>query len=108
MVKPAFGEGSLPKRPKKAPARKPAAKKLSAAEPVKKIDKRGTPKGAGVTKGKGGGGKIGNPPHVPTPELRKLAETHAAVGTPHWAIAAEMAISLDTLSGITKRSSSSA
>jgi hypothetical protein len=31
------------------------------------------------------------------PSNRKIAETHAAVGTPHWAIAAEMGISEDTL-----------
>jgi hypothetical protein len=40
---------------------------------------------------------------VPTPELRLIAETHAAVGTPHWAIAAEMDISADTLERHYKR-----
>jgi hypothetical protein len=73
----------------KPPAKKPTASK-------KRADKRGTPKAKGTIKPKHGG-RIGNPPHVPTPELRKLAETHAAVGTPQWAIAEEMDISEDTL-----------
>jgi hypothetical protein len=81
----------MAKAPKaKKPAKKPAPAKKRAA------DKRGTPKGGGSIKPKHGG-RIGNPPHEPTAELKKIAETHAAVGTPQWAIAEEMGISEDTL-----------
>lgn len=88
----------------KAPARKavapkappPKAKSKAKAQPPKRKDRRGTPKGKGSAAGRNGG-RIGNPAHKPTPELRKIAETHAAVGTPQWAIAIEMGISEDTL-----------
>lgn len=89
-------EGKKIKRPpaKKATAKKPIAK------PAKKIDKRGTPRGKGTVRANGG--RIGNPPHKPTPELRALARDLAAYGLPHWAIAEMMkvegkSISEDTL-----------
>jgi hypothetical protein len=100
----AKGPGKRPPAKAKAPARKSAAPKAppakAKAQPKapapKRQDRRGTPKGKGSVAGRNGG-RIGNPAHEPTPELRKLAETHAAVGTPHWAIAIEMGISEDTL-----------
>lgn len=83
-----------------------ASRKSPAKKSAKKVDRRGCPKGKATIAGGPGAkngataskGRIGNPPHVPTPELRRIAETHAAVGTPHWAIAAEMGISHRTLS----------
>jgi hypothetical protein len=78
-----------PPKPKKA-AKKPATvSKNSPAKAVKKIDRRGTPKGKGtVTKtGRGKAGRIGNPPFVATDEQRLVVRTHAACGTPHWLIA---------------------
>lgn len=82
-----------------------ASTKTSPKKAAKKVDRRGCPKGQAAIPGGPGAkqgataskGRIGNPPHVPTEEQRKIAETHAAVGTPHWAIAAEMGISERTL-----------
>lgn len=84
----------MPKAKRPAPRKAPAAKKR-ALQAAKEPDKRGTPKGRGTIKANGG--QIGNPPHKPSAEGRKIVETHAAVGTPHWAIAAELGISPDTL-----------
>lgn len=109
MVRPPFGEDSLPKRPKAkakaAPAKKGICAKTQtdkkclskrAAKAGAKIDKRGTPKGKATHKG-GRGGQIGNPPHKPTPDQRKLANDLASYGIPQWAIAEMMDISEDTL-----------
>jgi hypothetical protein len=86
-----------PKPPKAA--KKPRARKakIGAAQKAKK-DARGTPKGRGTVSAKGG--KIGNPPFVPTDEQRAIVRTHAACGTPHWLIAEvgfTPPISVDTL-----------
>lgn len=81
----------------KKPVKKPAAKKLPAPKPKpkKRKDKRGTPKGRATMKSNGGA--IGNPPHVPTPEGRKLANDLASYGLPQWAIAEMLSISESTL-----------
>lgn len=71
----------------------------------KKTDKRGCPKGKGVTKGgpgKAGSGtkrkgKIGNPPYEPTLENRIRVEAMVAVGAQQWFIAEELGVSEDTL-----------
>lgn len=83
----------MAKPPTKAAAKKPRAKKT----PAKKPDRRGTPKGKAVAVAPHGRGRIGNPEHVPTAEQRKIVETHAACGTPHWLIALELQITEPTL-----------
>lgn len=114
------GAAGQPKSPSKSspPAqKKPAAKavklkvvaKKSTAKVAKKNskpavaaprkDRRGTPKGkaTGVGKGRGGGGKIGNPKFVPTDEQRALVLSHAATATPYPIIAEELKIGESTL-----------
>ena len=40
---------------------------------------------------------VGRPPHHATPELRRMVEHHAAIGTPHQQIAKLLKIALNTL-----------
>lgn len=102
----------------KAPAKKPRAKTPSSTAKVPrpagkatakgtkaptgvlpKRDRRGTPKGkaTGAGKGRGGGGKIGNPKFEPTDQMREQVLSHAAVGTPHPIIADQLGFSESTL-----------
>jgi hypothetical protein len=83
------------KMPEQSQVRSPGVATSSKAPKVKK-DRRGTPKGKGVVVGRNGG-RIGNVKHVATDELKKLVETHAACGTPHWLIALEIGIAESTL-----------
>lgn len=89
---PAAKAKAAPKR--KAPPASPKAQPKAKAPPARK-DRRGTPKGKGVATQNGG--RIGNPPHCPTAESRKLANDLSAYGLPHWAVAELMEISEDTL-----------
>lgn len=87
-------------QPKAAVSRKTTAsavEKIDKPSAPKKPDRRGTPKGKATSAGLNGRGRIGNPPHEPTRENRRIVETHAAVGTPHWLIAEELNLSEDTL-----------
>lgn len=65
---------------------------------TKKTDRRGTPRGAGVIEGagKGNGGRIGNPPFVPTDQQRQEIMTLAKVTNQEGA-AIVMGISVDTI-----------
>ncbi len=89
---------ATPKKPRASKSRKPTAKAVKKIDtlPPKKPSRRGTPKGKGVVAGRNGG-RIGNPKFKPTDEQRKIVETHAACGTPHWLIALELKITLPTL-----------
>jgi hypothetical protein len=64
-----------------------------------KADRRGTPKGkaTGAGKGRGGGGKVGNPKFVATDEQRIRVEAMVAAGAQQWFIAEDLNISEDTL-----------
>lgn len=78
----------MSKPPRKAAAKKPAAK----------VDRRGARKGktAGIT-GKNGGGSIGQAKFEPTQDQRDLVMMAAACAKPQYAIAAALGISEDTL-----------
>jgi AraC-like DNA-binding protein len=69
----------------------------SKAQPKKRSDRRGTPKGKGVRAGNGGGGKIGNPPFEATAEQREQVCEWAAAGVTQATMAAKLGISEDTL-----------
>jgi hypothetical protein len=88
-----------PPKPKRPPAKRkqPPKSKKPTTNAVKKIDKRGCPKGKGTRAGKGGGGRIGQPPFKATDKQRELVLSHAACGTPRHIIADEIGISEDTL-----------
>lgn len=76
----------------------PPAPRTGQHGPTPKIrpdDARGTPPGKGTMPG-GHGGRIGNPPHVPTDELRLQVKTLAKV-TSKEAIAATIGVSVATL-----------
>lgn len=85
-------------RADKAVSTKSTAKVVGKIDAAKK-DRRGTPKGnaSGVGRGRGGGGKIGNPPFVPTPEQRIEVCAMVACGTEQGIIADILGCSVDTL-----------
>lgn len=59
------------------------------------VDRRGTPPGAG-THVPAQGGRIGNPPHEPTPATREQVRLYAKIASQE-TIAAVMGVSVDTL-----------